>query len=243
MKHLICINLRGNIHEACVEQLITQNGYELLGYGQPEDDGIDGFYYSIRSPVVVDVYSNTTCINILICNDGAKRNDVLLYDAVINEEQLPELIELIREYEHIPYCHLVADYRIQPNYTKCCVSCINTNCEHRQYSFRYDNIPHIIKKSYMEYKDLVMQDINNYIYSTYRDMDMIVFLRQKFEKNDYMLQLFLANYYNDISEMSRFISCNTELINEYYNSRIISIKEIVSRVFLNKKGGDKLNDK
>ena len=63
------------------------------------------------------------------------------------------------------------------------------------------------------------------------------------KKNDYMLQLFLANYYNDISEMSRFINCNTELINEYYNSRIISIKEIVSRVFLNKKGGDKLNDK
>lgn len=231
MKHLICINLRGNIQQSSVEHIITQSGYELLGYGKPVDDGIDGFYYSIRTPVVVDIYKNTKCVNILISNDGAQGNDRLLYNAIIHERQLPELMELIHKYEYEPYCHVVRDYKLQPSYTNCCESCVNLNCQHRHCSSHYDNMPSVVKKSFVEYKDILKRSINNYIYSTYRDMDMIIFLGKKFENFDYILQLFIKNYYNNKAGMSRFLCKHTDLLDEYDNSRIISLTEIVNKVF------------
>ncbi len=140
-------------------------------------------------------------------------------------------MELIFKFENKPYCHVVKDYRLQPSYTNCCESCVNLNCNHRHCSAHYDNLPSVIKKSYAEYKDIIKQNINNYIYSTYRDMDMIIFLRKKFENFDYMLQLFIKNYYNDKAGMLRFLCKHTDLLYEYDNSRIISLQEIVNKVF------------
>lgn len=239
MIYVFCVNIRDSVNIEDFNKEIRKREIKIANNSYVLDSN-EPLQIILRTPIQNNTISDVTYINILITNKKINLNDNIIYELILNGSNYKRFLDFINAYKITPYCELTVFYKIQKDFCNNCKTCVNLKCKYRTSSFLYNNTSVQFKNIFKQYIRKIIEDVDKMIFEPRFGLFDYLYESNKINNTDYLIRVFINQYYNNRIEMASFLCNHINLIHFYEHTRIIPLEEILMTkgLFSNEKYND-----